>query len=71
MGIPVFQSIYAYKLFMFLAGVGNALEVYDTEAEKEMAVIGMSAGAAPIIFCWIVGTIVLWFLVWATRAKRN
>ena len=64
------QILMAYSVVMGLAGSGNDMARYTTEAERAGAAIGTTIGFSILLTLWAVGSVVFGALAFFTRGKK-
>lgn len=64
------QILMAISLFQGLAGTGEHMARYTTEAERTGAAIGATIGFGMVLTLWALGTIVFGALAFFTRGKK-
>lgn len=61
----------ALSLFVGLNGAAQKTANYHTPAEQTGVAIGTGIGVAMVLFVWVLGTVILGFMMMFTRGRRE
>ena len=61
----------AWWLFAGLAGNGQHMSTLHSSAERTGAAIGTGLGITMVLFVWVLGTVILGFMMMFTRGRRE
>ncbi len=65
------QLLMAWALFMGLANLGQHNATLHTSSERTAATIGGGIGLTMVLFLWVLGTVILGFMMMFTRGRRE